>query len=404
MTQVDRVNFSPKTKHSIAAAVNWQCSVPLCKNPAMGADDGTSINGGTACHIFSAAKNGPRGRGGLSDELLEAPSNGLWCCAYHGRVIDTNKGASFPPAQLQMWKKLAEGRVRRAMAVQFAELGWIDKLSVFVDVGPGRHWKPTITFQKNNLLRGKSGAGKTLTLEAVASISDSRHAWRLRKLKHFSAQISYETLTREGTAKIACDSAGQMWRSLSGSDTAIAPHDIKVLYLPSDQGRFQNDRGGSERLTHALGVNQDILQGLARSVSENPNSGMKVAIRADEPQPTDCEDKPEEFALAVFVEFRGRGFELPFNALSGSEQMRVASALLIALAREEVRSRPVLLCVDALWQLDDVLFRNELSKLAEEHIQLLVVAPYDVSDDQMLRDFPGWQAVDIPSIDEMFAP
>ena len=403
MSKEERANFSPKTKQALAAAVNWQCSVPLCKNPAMGADDGTTINGGTACHIFSAAKNGPRGCGGLSDEQLEAVSNGLWCCAYHGRVIDANQGASFPAAQLHMWKRLAEGRIRRAMAVQFAELGWLHKFSLSICTSSGRLWEPSVTFQKNNLLRGGSGSGKTLILEALASISANRQAWRLRQFPTFSIELAYETLTREGIVRASCDGKNPIQRWQSGVETALPPPDMAVLYLPSDQDRASEDRTGVERLTRALGVDEDVLHGLARSVSANPYSGMTVVLKKGVRDEADSTGRLEETERAVFVTLKYHGFELPFNALSGGEQARVAGALLIALAREEVKSRPVLLCVDALWQLDDSLFRNELSKLAEEHIQLLVVAPYDVSDDQALRDLPGWNVIDTPSIQESFA-
>lgn len=369
----------------------------------MGADDGTTINGGTACHIFSAAKNGPRGRGGLSDEQLESVNNGLWCCAYHGRVIDANQGASFPAEQLHMWKRLAEGRVRRAMAVQFAELGWIHKFSLSVGTSSGRPWEPSVTFQKNNLLRGGSASGKTLILEALATISANRQAWRLRQFPVFSIELTYETLTREGIAKVSCDGTNPIRRWQSGAETALPPPDMAVLYLPSDQDRAFEDRTGVERLTHALGVDGDVLHGLARSVSANPYSGMTVVLKKGVRDEADSIGSLEETEWTVFVTLKSHGFELPFNALSGGEQARVAGALLIALAREEVKSRPVLLCVDSFWQLDDSLFRNELSKLAKEHIQLLVVAPYEVSDDQARRDLPGWNVVDIPSIQDSFA-
>ncbi|WP_447920125.1 hypothetical protein [Achromobacter aegrifaciens] len=401
MSQKERANFSVKTKQAIAAAVNWQCSVPLCKNPAMGADNGSTINGGTACHIFSAAKNGPRGRGGLNNEELKDAGNGLWCCAYHGRVIDANQGASFPAAQLHMWKRLAEGRVRRAMTVQFAELGWIHEFSLSIRTSSGRLWEPSATFQKNNLLRGKSEAGKTLILEALASISANRHAWRLRQFSEFSIELTYETLTREGIAVVSCDGENPIQRSQSGAQTAIPPPDTKILYLPSVQDHSPKDHTSVRHLTRALGVDEDVLHGLARSVSSNPNSGMKVVLRRDVQDETDLTKETEEDDGAVFVTLSKHGFELPFNALSESEQTQVVGALLIALAREEVKSRPVLLCMDEVGRFDENLFQNELKMLAKERIQLLVVAPYNLSDEQALRDLPDWKIIDFASIREV---
>ena len=60
------------------------------------------------------------------------------------------------------------------------------------------------------------------------------------------------------------------------------------------------------------------------------------------------------------------------------------------------RGRPPL----RLWRLDDGEFRRELERLAEEHIQLLVVAPRALSDEQVRRDFRGWSPLDIPSIQD----
>lgn len=403
VSEDDRVNFSPKTKHAIAAAVNWQCSVPLCKIPAIGADDGMIVNGGTACHIFSAAKKGPRGRGGLSDEELEKSSNGLWCCAYHGRVIDANQGVSFPAAQLHMWKRLAEGRVRRAMAVQFAELGWIGSFSLKVVTNSGHQWTCSAPFQKNNLLRGESAGGKTLLLEALASFSSTPHAWRLRKFRKFSIELTYETLTREGVTTVSCESAAVVHRSLNGLEIVTPPPDIAVLYLAARDDRYPNDHAGVKHLTYALGIDEDVLNGLARIVSVNPQSGMTISFKKEIPDEVDSTSEPDDSQYVVYVNLKRHGYELPFTGLSGSEQTQVASALLIALAREEVKSRPVLLCMDALWQLDDARFRSEISKLADEHIQLLIVAPHDLSDDQSSRDFPDWTVMDIPSIQSALA-
>lgn len=50
-----------------------------------------AVNMGTACHIYSAAAEGPRGQGGKDKAFLESEANGIWCCAYHGTLIDKKK-------------------------------------------------------------------------------------------------------------------------------------------------------------------------------------------------------------------------------------------------------------------------------------------------------------------------
>lgn len=399
MVKSSRSEFSGATKKLIATAVNWQCSVPLCKIPALGVDNGQTLNGGTACHIFSAAENGPRGRGGLSDKELKDPDNGLWCCASHGRIIDSQQGKSFPAAQLRMWKKLAEGRVRRAMAVEFAELGWMNEFSIDVEVRAGAHWSANVVLHKNNLLRGSGPIGKTLLLEALGSISDNGHAWRLRRFPRFSVTLAYETLTSVQNVAICCDKDGPILRRHGGAPSAIPPHDMVVMYLPTERIISVTNRSAIQHVAHIIGVDEDVLYGLARSVTVNPNSGMSIDIRRRDPAESDSEDDTnDDDGPEVFVKLDRKGFELTFYGLSSGERTRVAGALLIALAREEVKSRPVLLCIDALWLLDDTLFHYELARLAEENIQLLVVAPHDDTDTRALSHFSSWNVVDLPSI------
>lgn len=397
----NRIEFSQKTKTSIAAAVNWQCSAPLCNIPAMGVDDGKTINGGTACHIYSAAKNGPRGRGGLKDNELEDASNGLWCCSFHGRVIDSNNGFSFPAAQLLMWKRLAEGRIRRAMSVQYAELGWIHKFFVSVDTIYGTRWEFSEELHKNNLLRGGSGFGKSLLLEALGSISEDRHSWRIRAFPSFSSSLQYETLTRETVAKIHGGKEKSNMRSQGGIEFSLPPPDMTVMYLSFDHIRDNTDITGISRLMQILGVDEDTLCRLAKSVSSNPNSGMSISIKFENSKEDDSADD-ETNGRMVFVTLDRHTFELSFNGLSSSEQTQVAMALFIARAREEAKTRPVLLCMDALWKLDDHKFRHELSRLAEEPIQLLVIAPYAVTDEHADVEFHGWNLIETPSIQSVF--
>lgn len=95
-------NFSPAVRSIIARRAGFRCIVPGCSTPTVG--PGAKSNDvaltGTACHIYSAAPKGPRGQGGLSPAQLAAPENGVWACATHGRLIDTNKGDRYPTSTL----------------------------------------------------------------------------------------------------------------------------------------------------------------------------------------------------------------------------------------------------------------------------------------------------------------
>ncbi|MCP4119332.1 MAG: hypothetical protein GY737_28840 [Desulfobacteraceae bacterium] len=89
-----RINFNRGVPEILYRKAGGKCSVPRCKKPTMGLfyeSDGT-VNMGVACHIYSAAENGPRGRGGKRAEFISSDKNGIWCCQYHASLIDKNKG------------------------------------------------------------------------------------------------------------------------------------------------------------------------------------------------------------------------------------------------------------------------------------------------------------------------
>jgi len=109
-----------------------RCSVPSCGRGTVGpgATAKQSANTGIACHIYSAADNGPRGTGGLSVEDRQKEENGIWCCAYHGRLIDTNQGGRFPAEMLKHWKRLHRDRILRETSGAGTTLGWVDELEL----------------------------------------------------------------------------------------------------------------------------------------------------------------------------------------------------------------------------------------------------------------------------------
>ncbi len=112
-----RDEFSPASKRIIVQRANNRCVVPGCVNPTSGPGKTSeeAANLGMVSHIYSAAKDGPRGRNGLSASQIKHPDNGVLCCRQHGTLIDTNQGGAYPAALLQGWKRLQEASVKRAM-------------------------------------------------------------------------------------------------------------------------------------------------------------------------------------------------------------------------------------------------------------------------------------------------
>lgn len=111
-----KADFSPQTRNALAARAGFQCSFPGCGAPSFGpsAEHAGQVAGtGTACHIVAAA-DGPAARR-VDPDMLDAdrraPENGIWMCAQHGKLIDTDE-AIYTVEALKGWKALAERRTQ----------------------------------------------------------------------------------------------------------------------------------------------------------------------------------------------------------------------------------------------------------------------------------------------------
>jgi hypothetical protein len=110
-----RDDFSKNTRRMLASRAGNVCSNPECRRPtegaALGSDDGVT-NVGTAAHITAASPGGPRYDPLQTPKQRKAPSNGIWCCAIHGRQIDSDY-KSFTVEKLREWKQVAEEKSAR---------------------------------------------------------------------------------------------------------------------------------------------------------------------------------------------------------------------------------------------------------------------------------------------------
>jgi len=261
-------------------------------------------------------------------------------------------------------------------------------------------WRVDVELQKNNLLRGSSGAGKSLILEATSAIKNNQHAWRLRKFNSFRASLAYETVVQENVTEIECREGELLVRRHNGRKTAMPPQDLSILYMNINDRLPSGDALGFATLTNLLVVDDDGLRALATAVSDRAAS--PVSIRFDIYEPSDDpEDRSEhEGKMYLKAQFPGHdGYFIPFAGLSGSEKARLAVYLFMELARERMKDGPVLLCIDSLWILDDSSLRLELSRLADEPIQLLVVVAENALEGQDQSEFAGWNAITFPSFE-----
>jgi hypothetical protein len=141
-----------------------------------------SANIGTACHIYSASPGGARGTDGLTPEQRQVPENGIWCCANHGRLIDTNAGGRFPADLLRSGKLLHEARIHRELQGSTTRRGWVYQLEIvnsFLFVPSA-----TFGFSKATLIRGEGSVGKTAICEWLTGFQDNSFLGRWEEHDH----------------------------------------------------------------------------------------------------------------------------------------------------------------------------------------------------------------------------
>jgi hypothetical protein len=102
-------DFSEPVKRALASRVGNLCSSPECRALTSGPqeDPAKALNIGVAAHITAASAGGPRYDPELLPEERSGPSNGIWLCQNHGKMVD-NDPARFTVELLREWKATAE--------------------------------------------------------------------------------------------------------------------------------------------------------------------------------------------------------------------------------------------------------------------------------------------------------
>lgn len=167
-----RIEFSKLVKSTVAQRSAYRCSMPDCDRITVG--PGATSNQvaltGVAAHIFSAREGGPRGFGGLNEEELKNIDNAIWVCADHGRLIDANRGISYPAQLLRSFKDLQEAKISREQGGGYAPFGWFQQLTI--DESPVFAPLTTIRFGRVTVVVGENGSGKTALFEWLMALSD----------------------------------------------------------------------------------------------------------------------------------------------------------------------------------------------------------------------------------------
>ena len=167
----ERAEFPARVRRLIAERAGYRCSKPDCRRPTLGPGPGPNdiVCIGTASHVYSAAPGGPRGTGGLTFEERQSASNGIWLCADHSRLIDTNQGWNYPAQLLHSWRRLHETYLTQEMRGLVTPYGLITEITV--RQGPAALVGRAISLSILNVVVGYNETGKSTLLDLLACVA-----------------------------------------------------------------------------------------------------------------------------------------------------------------------------------------------------------------------------------------
>jgi hypothetical protein len=348
---------------------------------------------GTACHIYSASEGGPRGTGGLTPKQRQQAENGIWCCANHGRLIDTNEGERYPAELLKAWKKLHVARVDREMAGFNTPLGWVEKLEIINSV----LFRPSavVRLSKTTLIYGDGPVGKSTICEWLAGVSLPSALTRWKKHDH-DLRLSY--FAPEAETLLLTMRKKEIQRSLNGKPLLKSPANLRVIHLPEFMERFRRneDADDLQRIAEVLDAEPETIKALCDDIRINGHEFCRHMEFCEEHVDADeDEDEPERHGWYLYVATGAKPNEkLPFLALATSEQIVVMVQFAAALARIQADHTLTLLVLDPAWNWCDDLFGEFAPYLAGQPYQV-VVARADLPRNFARKEWGSWNAVEL---------
>ena len=397
-----RIDFKSGIPDSLFKQAGGRCSVPRCKNPTMGPyyERMGAVNMGVACHIYSAAENGPRGQGEKNSDFIESEKNGIWCCQYHASLIDKASGYDYPASVLFAWKALAAARVLKQMNGNPSQLGWVESIELSTFSFPEKATK--VTLSRCTILWGANRSGKTALMDAAASISHSRYAEPFAGSKKrnaggisepviFSAKITYSTvdiLSKELNLEIA---GIELIRRDGFVPCLLPPGDLEVIYCSETDRRKHAHEDDIDFMMRALNIDKSALYALAKIGGNTLIPGeikFEQAMEEDESEGLylKIKNNGKPYFNLLFKKSQSDCYE-HFDSLSGSAQGRLILDLLITKAREISKQRLTLLLIEGLPNNFDLKkFEALLRQLANEEFQVVVSLPPIREKDLILRD------------------
>lgn len=377
-----RIDFSPASKRLIAERANLRCSYLGCgcstSGPGAEPNQGTRV--GVAAHIYSAAARGPRGRGGLSDDEIALPDNGIWLCELHAKAVDANQGAGHSSELLLSYKGLHEARVRGEVLGLYPPVGWVHEVQVASSgiFSPGA----TARFGKLTLLMGDNATGKTALWEWITGAFDVERLWRWRSPRTpIDVRVTFwrpvPTLVRFRTSE-----SGAIRYEIDGRDVPFNPIPFRAICL-------QNVGFGSteEDDTQLIGRKVGLPTWMVESLVDEVNRFQYAHVH-------NLHFEHEERGGVLYLDLDGGARDKPMRLLSGREIERVMIEFATAAARVCGRYCPTVLVLDG----PSITFKGWFDYYshhvldAENQFQTIMCVPTRTLDLAAIR-WQGWDVV-----------
>lgn len=348
-----RVDFSESTKRIIAGRAGYRCSFPTCGRNTIG--PGANLHDvsvtGIAAHIYSASAGGPRGQGGLTEEELAQPENGIWLCSECARKVDNNDGGRFSSNSLLSYKNLHETRILREHQGLYTPIGWLYEIKI--GKNPVFRANQSIKFAKLNLFIGANGTGKTAVLDWLSvAFGNPIEDWN--RVNYEKTQIELAYLNPEDQAiSMTTDGQGNTYFKVNDECVGMNPILMRTI-RPTELERNRID--DRDRLAHCLGIRSCDVDGLIAEIHRFPHSHIRKARFEPDPTSNEADEDAESTScggdqvnrLVLRLDLTGTVPGLSLMQLSGGECVIVIVEFAAALARISGRYAPTLLMLDCL--------------------------------------------------------
>lgn len=280
----ERIEFSAKTKNIIARRSGYRCAYLGCDRttigPAQSPNDAS--NSGEAAHIWSAAENGPRGRGDLDEEQLKSAQNGIWFCRVHAKIVDEKRGSSYPAGLLLSYRELHEAQIAREQQGLSKRMAWIDKITVAES--PLFMAGSRMSLAKVTLVVGNNGSGRTALCEWISSLENHETLDRWRSARRFAPLRVHLRLfdPAEQRLTLGLDSSRRIYFEVNDARTPFNPFPFRAIWLRDEWSMRMPDHD-DEWIASLLGIEPHIVEEVIREISQDDRTFIRnLRIETDD--------------------------------------------------------------------------------------------------------------------------